>query len=244
MLTPLARILGLVLLGRWIDQLPPALARWVRLVVVLVVGFTPLFALWADLINYADALFWLQIETVTIWFWSSLRLWTADRFAAASGSARRGRGRSPGGGFARTFFPVHYGAFTLLPLLIGAGIYDRHLPPKSPLLVFVVVGLASLLVYGWSIRGSLLNGHPFEALDWVHAYARMAISYAALFIGIPLIPHESNGVDVLGNPGLGPALGSLVLGLKLIVEVVLWMMREAQNRSEDAHAREGTPQRY
>jgi hypothetical protein len=224
MLTAASRILSLAVFGAWIDRLPVAIARWVRFVVVLVVGFTPLLALWTDRINYSDAMLWLQIETVTIWFWSSLRIWVAGR---PTGSSSDPGGRKLGDrGFARTFFPLHYGGFTVLPLVIGAALYGRDLPPRATWVAFVVVGLLSLLVYGWSMRGALRTGVPFGALDWAHAYARMAVSYAALFVGIPLVPHESNGVPMPGNPDLGLALGSVILGAKLVVEVVLWALRE------------------
>ena len=59
MLTAASRILSLAVFGAWIDRLPVAIARWVRFVVVLVVGFTPLLALWTDRINYSDAMLWL-----------------------------------------------------------------------------------------------------------------------------------------------------------------------------------------
>ena len=212
MLNAIIRVLGLTAVAPWIDRLPLPVARAVRLAVLLVLGVVPIVLFVRGTINYVDALLWLQIETVTIWAWGTIRLF--------SGQNQEKRG------FARTFFPLHYGGFTVLPLIITLPLFVPDLPPTTPGWTFLVVGVVSFLAYGWSIRGDILRGAPFIALDWAHAYARMVVSYAALFIGIPLVPHTSNGVPTDGDPSLALPLGVLVLSLKLLVELVLYAVRE------------------
>lgn len=218
MLNGVARVLALTAMAPWIDRLPLAAARLVRLAIVLLVGIVPIVLVARGAINYADVLIWLQIETVTIWAWGTLRLLAGRRREKQS--------------FAAVFFPFHYGGFTVLPMVIGIIMMARHLPPVSSPWTFVVVGLVSFLAYGWSIRGHVLAGRPFGVLDWVQAYARMAVSYGALFVTLPLIPHESNGVDQPGDPSLGPLLGVVVLSVKFVVELVLFALRERQVSSE------------
>lgn len=224
MLSGVTRVLALAAMAPWIDRLPLRAARAVRFAIVLLVGVVPIVLMARGAINYTDALLWLQIETVTIWAWGTLRLLAGRR--RASGPWLRMSS------FSVLFFPFHYGMFTVVPLLIAPLMYGRELPPVGSASTFVVVGLVSFLAYGWSMRGHVLGATPFGVLDWVQAYARMAVSYAALFIGFPLIDHESNGVDVAGDPSLGPLLGILVLALKFVVELVLFGLRERQISSE------------
>lgn len=210
MIGVLGRIVGWVFLGALVDRLPPGAGRVVRILVVLVNTLVPVVLAASHRLAFADALMWLQIETVTIWVWGVVR-------------AVRSRGGSRSAMVA--FFPVHYGLFAVVSFVLAWAFYSG-LPRVGTAGTYAVGLLVSIALFGWANRGSLLRRDTMNPLDWVHAYVRMGVAYAGVFLGFPLVDHLQDRVPVEGDPSLAPLLAIVLLSVKALAEILLMVVRE------------------
>lgn len=228
MITALARIIGLPLLGRLIDQLPPRVAAAMRLLVVLATFGSPLLLLRAGRITYSDAWFWLWLDAFVVGVWTIVTLVARQRSS-----------------FERTFFVVHYFLmFTLLPGVLYAWLYTPVLPLSGSWATLLVLGAASLVVHGWLTRGLWWGpglpravrrlgaprgfaGFEFSSLRvYVLPYLRLAVVYAGLFLPLSIEGARAGTAAAQLNAAQLDAAqvvraGTWLLGLKLALELSL-----------------------
>lgn len=218
-LTGLGRVLGLQLVLRLTDGMPRAAARGLLAATVVVVNAAPMLAVATGAIGYGDVWLWLALEVVTIY------VWTLARALVSHGPDGRGRARS----FGTLFFGFHYGMFALVPFLVGLATVLPVAPVRSPWLTVLVLGGIGFVAAGWASAGRLRERRPLGLGDFVRAYARMALAYAALFV--PLVAQGVGSSDDLARLGDGQSRGLalLVLAAKLALELLLVLAVERRD---------------
>ncbi|GGL38128.1 hypothetical protein H9L10_12525 [Phycicoccus endophyticus] len=201
----LGRLVGLRLVLRMTAGLPRRAARALLLATVLVVNVAPAVAVLTGAVGYGDVWLWLAVEVVTIYVWTLAR-------ALAT--------REPGGpALGVAFFGVHYGMFALVPFLLGALLVLPAAPLRSPLLTVLVLGGLGFLAVGWSVAGAVVAGRRPSVGDYVRAYARMFLAYAALLL--PLVAGTKDGTLLPLTDSRQRLLALVVLLAKLALELVL-----------------------
>ncbi|MBM6401866.1 DUF6498-containing protein [Phycicoccus sonneratiae] len=216
LLSGLGRVLGLRLVLRLTEGMEPRRARQLLAATVVVVNGAPVLAVLSGAIGYGDVWLWLALEVVTIYLWTLLR----GLLAPSTGSR-----------FAVAFFGFHYGMFALVPFLVGLFTVLPTAPLRSPVLTVVLLGGIGFLAAGWSMAGRLRARAPLSVGDWVRAYARMALAYAALFL--PLVGQREDGdLTRLGSRlELTLAVGVLVAKGLLELALVVGIERRADGRA-------------
>ncbi len=154
---------------------------------------------------------WLAVEVLTIYAWTVLRL------------VRRLR-EGPVSVFAAGFFGLHYGGFALVPFGVGISTVLPWAPLRAPWLTVLALGGIGFVAYGWSVRGQVRDRVPVKLRDFIQAYARMMLAYAALFA--PLVATGQS--EVSSSQPLAPAgegtqavVALVVLLAKLALELFL-----------------------
>lgn len=210
-LAGLGRLLGLQLVLRLTDGLPPRAARALLATTVLAVNLAPLVAVLTGAIGYGDVWLWLALEVVTIY------VWTLVRALVARGGDGRARTRS----FGTLFFGFHYGMFALVPFLVGLATVLPVATLRSPWLTVLVLGGIGFVAAGWAGAGRLRERRPVGIGDYVRAYARMLLAYAALFV--PLVAQGVTSSDEVTRMSSGQERGAalLVLVAKTVLELAL-----------------------
>lgn len=209
MVRGLARLIGLTLLGAWVDGLPRVRAAWLRLAVVLVVFGSPVAAVASGAMGYSDVWWWLWLDAfvVGVWVIVSLVARRADRFSVV-------------------FFVAHYFAmFTLLPAVLHAWLMVPRLPLSAEWWGLVVLGAASLVVHGWTSRRAWWRAGPLPPgraplASTVYPYLRLAVVYAGLFLPLSIAGFPHGDSRPLSSPDTLRATLLLVV-LKLVLEIVL-----------------------
>lgn len=217
LLSGIGRVLGLHLVARLSADLPPRVARRVLLVFVAIGNLAPVTAVLSGRISYGDVWLWLAVEVLTIYVWTLVRSLSARR--AVPADRRWSMAPGSGGAFATVFFAFHYGAFAIVPFVVGIATVLPASPLRSPVLTVVVLGGIGFLAAGWAQAGAVLDHVPPSIGDYVRAYLRMALAYAALFL--PLVGRSGDGDVGRIDAGLATTLAVGVLLAKLVLELAV-----------------------
>ncbi|GIL35002.1 DUF6498-containing protein [Phycicoccus sp. DTK01] len=218
-LTGLGRVLGLQLVLRLTAGMPRAAARALLAATVVVVNGAPMLAVATGAIGYGDVWLWLALEVVTIY------VWTLARALLSRDADGRSRARS----FGTLFFAVHYGGFALVPFLVGLATVLPVAPLRSPWLTVLVLGGLGFVAAGWAGAGRLRERRPLGIGDFVRAYARMALAYAALFVPLVAQGVGSNDDVTRLTAGQERGLALVVLTVKLVLELLLVLAVERRD---------------
>lgn len=209
MIRSLGRLIGLSLLGQWVDSLPRVQAAWIRLGVVLVVFTAPAMAVLAGAMSYSDVWWWLWLDAFTVGAWTIVAL-----------AARRASRQN------LTLFVVHYFAmFTLLPAVVYALVAVPKLPLTGGGIDLVILGVASLVLHGWLTRrlwwrADALRGNGSEWSLMLLPYLRLAVVYAGLFLPLSVAGLAQGDTRPVSGPDIVRAT-LILLAAKLALEVVL-----------------------
>ena len=208
MLRSLLRILGFTLVGRFLARIPDRYVAPVAFGLVLLANLLPLVALSTGGLGVGDVLGWLWLEVLSIFVW---------------GTVQRARA-----GQTLTFWVVHYGLFFVggsLPVYLLMALTD--FPIGQEWWRFGVLALASFLAAGYAQRGRILRRSAMSGRDFVVAYLRLAVVFAAPFALLLLVPGVDQGDSRPVDQDTARTVAAGVLLVKLVLEagVFGWYLR-------------------
>lgn len=216
MIRRLARLIGLTLLGSWLERRSPITAAFLRLGLVVLVFGSPLVAVGSGTMTYSDVWWWLWIDAAIVGIWVVVMM--------------RAQSVSPS---LITFMVVHYFVmFTLVPAVLYAVYMVPRLPLSQQPWGLVVLALASFVLHGWGTRRGWWNPHGEPTPPaWRHPrralrlslvpYLRLAVVYVGVFLPLALghldRPMPATPEDVMRTAVL---LVWIKLGLELVLATV------------------------
>lgn len=201
----MARLLGMTLVGAWLDRQPPVVAALGRLLVVIVIfGLPVVFALTGAL-TFWEAWWWLWVDALVVGFWAIVALssWTS-----------------------RVFFTFHYLImFTGISAIVMATHTGHGLPRTITWWSLAVFGVVSFIVHGWQTRGQWYPpaGHGSPLSDnaiMTYPYLRLAVVYFGVFVPIT-VPGSlaTDPAEVDPATTLMPTV--VLMSVKLVLELLL-----------------------
>ena len=232
MIPMLARMIGLTLFSRHVDRLSPVTAALLRLVMVLVVYGSLLWATLSGSLGYTSLYWWLWIDAFVVGCWVPVIL------------SRHQRQRSM-----VPFWLIHYmGFFTLTPGLLFHFLISRRLGVDESGWVLVLAAVVSLVLHGWLTHRQWWGSPPplsGKGVAWlmVVPYLRLAVVYVGTFLtisvrGVKLESREP--IDWDGVHTAGVALAWTKVGLELVLAllgIVLALVHQARESGDGGRGR-------